>query len=129
MRLRTSPERQTLLRVVKFSPGPLTSGEIRDQLPKHSEATFFRNLEKLVQRGEIFLVDGLDGKKRYVGHAWHEAEFRCQRCGKTRHLKSQTLPTTINRKMFGNQRVFVATMRASGLCASCFKLLKKDSPA
>lgn len=129
MRQRTSPERQTLLRVVKFSPGPLTSSEIRLLLPELASTTLFRNLDTLVKRGEIFLVDGLDGKKHYVGHAWHEAEFRCQRCGKTRHLKSQTLPTNINRKMFGNQRVFVATMRASGLCASCLKLLKKVSPA
>jgi len=126
MRQRTSPQRQTLLRVVKFAPQPLTAGDIRRALPSHAEATFFRNLDKLVERGEIFMLDGLDGKRRYVGHAWHEAEFRCQRCGKVRHLKSQSLPTVINRKMFGNQRVFVATLRASGLCASCLRLLKKS---
>ena len=84
----------------------------------------FRNLDKLVRRGEIFTVDGLDGKRRYVGHAWHEAEFRCQRCGKTRQIKSDTLPTIVNKKMFGRQRVFVATLRASGLCAACLNSLR-----
>ncbi len=127
MRLRSSPQRQTLLRAVKFAPGPLTSVEIRRLVPKLASTTLFRNLEKLVERGEIFSVDGLDGKRRYVGHAWHEAEFHCQRCGKTRHLKSQNLPTVINRKMFGNQRVFVATLRASGLCASCLKVVNKTT--
>lgn len=121
MRLRTSLQRRTLLRAVKFAPKPMTSGELRRRLPGLAAATLFRNLETLVRRGEIFSVDGLDGKRRYIGHAWHEAEFSCQRCGKTRHIKSESLPTSINRKMFGQQRVFVATLRASGLCASCLK--------
>ncbi len=81
----------------------------------------FRNLETLVRRGEIFSVDGLDGQRRYVGHAWHEAEFHCQRCGKTRSMNSNSLATMVNKKMFGQQRVFVATLRASGLCATCLK--------
>lgn len=121
MRQRSSPQRQTLLRAVKFAPEPLTSAEIRRRVPKLASTTTFRNLDNLVRRGEIFVVDGLDGQRRFVGHAWHEAEFRCQRCGMTRHLKSETLPVNINRKMFGHQRVFVATLRASGLCGTCLK--------
>lgn len=129
MRQRTSPQRQTLLRAVKFATKPLTSAEIRRAVPKLASTTTFRNLETLVRRGEIFIVDGLDGRRRYVGHAWHESEFRCQRCGKTRHLKSNSLPTNINRKMFGQQRVFVATLRASGLCANCITSSKKLFPS
>lgn len=125
MRLRSSLQRQTLLRAVKFSPTPLTSVEIRRQVPGLAKATLFRNLETLVRRGEIFLVEGLDGQKRYVGHAWHEAEFRCQRCGKIRHLKSTSLPKYVDRKMFGDQTVFISKLMAQGLCATCVKALKK----
>jgi len=123
MRQRSSPQRQQLLRAVKFSSTPLTSAEIRRLVPKLASATLFRNLESLVKRGEIFSIDGLDGHRRYVGHAWHEAEFRCQRCGKTKQYNSDSLPSMVSKKMFDQQRVFVATLRVSGLCASC---LKKD---
>lgn len=120
-RQRTSKQRQALLRTLKFAPEPLTSAQLRHALPTLASATTFRNLRALTKRGEIFIVDGLDGQRRYIGHTWHEAEFRCQRCGKTRRLKSDTLPASINRKMFGQQRVFVATLRASGLCGACLK--------
>ncbi|MEK7537447.1 MAG: transcriptional repressor [Patescibacteria group bacterium] len=124
MRRRHSPQRQAILRAVKFAPEPLTSADLRRRLPQLAEATLFRNLDTLVARGEIFTVEGLDGGRRYIGHAWHEAEFSCQRCGKTQRLKSQTLPTSVNRRMFGQQRVFVATLRAGGLCGGCLKKLK-----
>lgn len=124
MRRRTSPQRQTILRMVKFAPAPMTSGELRRRLPKLAPATLFRNLEQLVEHGEIFSVDGLDGNRRYVGHAWHEAEFRCQRCGQTQRLDGQVRPNAVDQQVFSRSQVFVTTFRASGLCAACLKELQ-----
>lgn len=122
---RHTKQRQLILRQVKLSIKPITTDDICRALARTiSRATVYRNVDVLARRGEIFTVDSLDGKRRYVGHAWHEAEFRCQRCRKTRQLKSDNLSNNVNRKMFGQQRVFVATLRTSGLCAACYRALE-----
>ncbi len=118
---RQSQHRQAILRVVKFSAEPMTSGEIHRRLPRVPEATLFRNLERLVERGEIFLIDGIPGKRGYVGHTWHEAEFTCVQCGKKRHLKHRSLPGYVDRKMFGHQEIFTTQLMAQGRCGTCAK--------
>lgn len=107
--------------MVKFSPQPLTSAELQRRLPAVAAATLFRNLEYFVRRGEIFVIDGPDGKRRYVGQAYHSATFRCQRCGKERVLTSATLPAYVDRKMFGRQEIVTSQLIAQGFCASCMK--------
>lgn len=123
--LRHSPQRQTILRIVKFSDRPLSAADIsrgvRRVLPKLGRATLYRNLESLAAVGEIAEVPTDDGIRRYVGSEWHDATFTCQRCGKTRRLTSRTLPTYVDRKMFGDQTIFTSTLRATGLCATCAK--------
>jgi Fe2+ or Zn2+ uptake regulation protein len=124
MRQRTSPQRQTILRMVKFTSRPLTSAEIRQALPKLAEATIFRNLGKLVRNGEIYIVDEQDGQRRYTGHAHHEAVFTCQRCGHHRRLRSRTLDDYVQRKMPGMQIIYTSRLTAQGLCRSCAKEIK-----
>lgn len=123
--LRHSPQRQAALRIVKFTAEPISAvtvlRRIRRIFPKISKATLYRNLESLAAVGEIAEVPTDDGVRRYVGSEWHDATFTCQRCGKARRLTSRTLPTYVDRKMFGDQTIFTSTLRATGLCATCAK--------
>lgn len=123
---RHTDQRQAVLRAVKFSSEPLTAAAMLQRLRTAglSRATLFRNLRRLVTNGEISAIEGHDGVTRYVGHAYHEALFRCQRCGRKRQLKSQTLPGYVDRKMFGRQSIMTSQLIAQGLCASCAKILK-----
>lgn len=125
--LRRTTQRQTILRTVKFSVEPVTAeavaAAVKKFLPGVGVATVYRNLQHLVERGEIYRVESRDGVRRYVGHTHHTAVFTCQRCGKERHLKSQSLPAYVDRKMFGDQVVTVSQLTASGLCAACRKKL------
>lgn len=112
-----------VLRTVKFAPTPLTATEMVARLRPLgiSRATLFRTLKYYVELGEIAAIDSRDGRTRYVGHAFHEAVFRCQRCGQERLLKSQTLPAYVDRKMFGRQSVITSQLIAQGMCSSCAK--------
>lgn len=115
-------QRQSLLRVIKLTPIPLSGVEIlkklQKALPGIAKGTVYRNIDQLVKNGEIFRLDGEDGPE-YIGHAYHQATFRCQRCGKERQLKSATLPTYVDRKMFGKQKIFTSQLIAQGLCGTC----------
>ena len=120
--MRHTPQRQAILRLIKLTPEPLSSAVISTRIRKVmvgvSRATIYRNIDQLVKNGEIFRLDGEDGPE-YIGHAYHQATFRCQRCGKERQLKSATLPTYVDRKMFGKQKIFTSQLIAQGLCGTC----------
>jgi len=118
---RHTASRMAVLRTVKFAVEPLAASEIVQRLKKQSikRSTIFRNLKTLVEAGEIASMEGQDGITRYIGHLYHEVTFRCQRCGKERHLKSQSLPQYVDRKMFGHQSIIASQLIAQGLCGSC----------
>ena len=121
MTARHTSQRQAVLRTVKLSPAPVTAGTVASVLKTHGvgRSTVFRNLDLLVGQGEIILIESPDGVGRYVGHPWHEAEFRCIRCGKKRHLRHRTLTGYVDRKMFGHQRIISSQLTAQGLCGAC----------
>lgn len=120
---RHTEQRQVILRAVKLSLAPVLATELLSRLRKLgvSRATLFRGLKYYVDRGEIAVIDDGQGKPAYVGHAYHAAMFRCQRCGQTRRLSSRTLPAYVDRKMFGHQSIVTSQLIAQGLCASCAK--------
>lgn len=118
---RHTPQRQLILRAVKFSSQPLSAAMLTKHLRSAgiSRATLFRGLKYYLSRGEIAMVDGPHGTPLYVGHAYHAAIFRCQRCHGERRLNSTTLPRYVDRKMFGHQSVITSQLIAQGLCGSC----------
>jgi Fe2+ or Zn2+ uptake regulation protein len=120
--LRHTPQRQAVLRIIKVTETSLSPMEIvrrtKKIVPGISAGTVYRNIDQLVKSGEIFRLDGEDGPE-YIGHAYHHATFRCQRCGKERELQSATLPKYVDAKMFGKQKIFTSQLIAQGLCGTC----------
>lgn len=119
--LRHTEQRQAVLRTVKFAATPLSPAQVLRAVRRAgiSRATLYRGLKHLVESGEIAALDGPDGTTLYVGHAFHQSTFRCQRCGKVRILTSQSLPAYVDRKMFGHQAIVTSQLVAQGLCGSC----------
>lgn len=109
------------MRTIKFAAAPLTATTIAAKLRSAGigRATLFRVLKRLLANGEIAAIEDRSGATAYVGHAYHQAVFRCQRCGKERTLTSRTLPTYVDRKMFGHQAIVTSQLIAQGLCGSC----------
>jgi Fe2+ or Zn2+ uptake regulation protein len=122
-RVRHTEQRQIVLRTIKFSPDPMSAAVLERKLRAAgiSRATLFRALKHYVANGEIALIDDGRGTSQYVGHTYHAAIFRCQRCGKERRLNSRTLPSYVDRKMFGHQSIVTSQLIAQGLCGSCAK--------
>lgn len=129
MRLRHTNQRQLILRAVKASAQPMTAEQVlrvvQGTNPDLGRSTTFRNLDFLSKRGEIIAIETADGVRRFLGHMFHEAVFRCQRCGKAKRLSSRTLNDYVQRKMFGPQTIMSSRLSASGLCTDCTKQLKR----
>lgn len=125
---RHTSTRQAVLRAVKFASAPITAGEIRTRLGKvvgRAESTVFRNLNHLVRNGEIAVIDSSDGQTRYIGHAYHETTFRCVRCKKVQQVSSQSVPTYVDKKMFGRESIVTSQLIAQGLCESCLTKMQR----
>ena len=126
---RHTRQRQQVLMTVKSSAEGLTADmvfqRVRKLVPRVGRATIYRNLELLVERGELYRFEGDDGTRQYFGHVFHQAVFRCQRCGKQRQLPSQTLHRYVDPKMFGDQTVFLSRLTAQGLCAVCARAVRQ----
>lgn len=143
MPLRHTKSRQLVLLSVKTAADGKTADEVFQQVrqadPGIGRATIYRNLELLTRRGEIYRFEGEDGVRQYFGHVCHQATFHCQRCGKQRSLPSQALNQYVDQKMpritgrnpyaalFGDQTVFLTRLSAQGLCASCSRILKRQT--
>lgn len=124
---RRTPQRQSILRTVKFASQPLAAEEVARQVRRSSPgigaATVYRNLQALVKAGEIYRVESGDGVRRFVGHAWHRAIFTCQRCGETKEQTTQARPDYVAQALPGDRVVAVSELMMSGLCADCAKTL------
>lgn len=124
---RRTPQRQSILRTVKFASEPMAAEEIARQVrrsnPNVGAATVYRNLQALVKSGEIYRVESGDGVRRFVGHAWHRATFTCQRCGETKERTTQVFPDYGAPALPGDRVVAVSELVMSGLCADCAKTL------
>lgn len=127
MDIRHTPARQWTLRVVKLSKDGLTADAVirfvRKQCPGSGRSTIFRNLNFLAKRGEIYEFESEDGKKRYIGHSFHEQTFRCQRCGETKNLSLEDLIDAVKYRL-RSQPLFYSRLQVAGLCPSCVKTLR-----
>ena len=120
---RQTEQRMILLRAMKLATEPVSPAKLQQLAAKHhiSRSTLYRTLRMFVADGQIAMVENAQGKPAYVGHVYHQAIFRCQRCGKERRLRSQTLPGYVDRKMFGHQAIITSQLIAQGLCGTCAK--------
>ncbi len=127
---RHTAQRQSVLRAVKTSDSPMSAFQAfraaRALDRRIGIATVYRNLRALTRSGEIVVMDGDDGARRYLGHSHHDAAFTCQRCGRVRRMSSRTLDGYVQRKMPGMQVVFFSRLQARGLCTSCAAIIKRS---
>ena len=54
--------------------------DIREIYPNISLGTVYRNLNLLVEKGEIIRINGLDESDRYDGHTHNHYHFLCKEC-------------------------------------------------
>lgn len=85
-RLRVTPARMAILTCLEQASRPLTVAEIFNQSvqSKHKpdQATIYRILNTLVQKGLVKQIDFREGKYRYEIEGEHHHHLVCNRCGK-----------------------------------------------
>lgn len=126
---RHTKQRQLILRIIKLSAQPLTAHEVYLRVRKHlrgvGTATIYRNLDVLTRRGEVARVTSDHGLAQFVGHAFHQATFRCQRCHRVQHVPTKKLAPAIKHLQPQGSTVLFSRLTAEGLCAECASLLER----
>ena len=94
--MRYSKQRESLLCVLRSTHSHLTAQEIyekmREQDPKISLGTVYRNLALLSEQGEILRIDTEHDSVHYDGFVHTHYHFVCNRCGKVSDLSMPSLP-------------------------------------
>ncbi len=65
--------------------------DIRDTYPNISLGTVYRNLNLLVEKGEILRINGMDGSDRYDGNIHKHYHFLCNECHRVLDIEMDSL--------------------------------------
>lgn len=121
---RYSRQRQAIHEVVGAREDHPTADDVfevvRQQLPKISLGTVYRNLEFLASAGAIQRLDTTGSQRRYDRETRPHCHIRCERCGRVDDvdgmedcLPFEEVKTRTDYRVTGAQMVFI------GLCPKC----------
>lgn len=117
--MRYSRQRDTVLKVVQSTDTHPTADWIYSQarkiLPNISLGTVYRNLNQLVERGEIKSVK-IDQSLRYDRNTQRHEHLKCTRCGQLYDV--QILPDDLIQSVYQNHRFQVSEVDLTilGIC-------------
>lgn len=123
-KLRMTRQRKVILEALRAHRSHPTAGEVyqdvRNQLPKLSLATVYRNLAKLSEQDLIRRIDSADGVSRYDAVTREHYHARCVRCGKLADVDLAP-PTQLEEKarQDSGYRIVGHRLEFVGLCPHC----------
>lgn len=93
---------------------------VKEQCPKISFATVYRNLDAMAKNGQIKEVQFVDKKKRYEGLLHDHQHFICTKCDRIIDMELSKLLNVdeIGKKLQCHQ-VNSFNLELIGLCAAC----------
>ena len=125
---RTTKQRKIMLEKLRGVCTHPTADEIyamtREELPRISLGTVYRNLDLLARQGEILCLESGGSQKRFDGNIAPHHHARCVRCG---HIADVALMENLPQVTAGGIEGFTLTgMRVEfeGVCASCSEAAK-----
>jgi Fur family peroxide stress response transcriptional regulator len=65
--------------------------DIREKYPNISLGTVYRNLNLLVEKGEVIRIIGMDGSDRYDGHTHNHYHFICNKCKRVLDIEMESI--------------------------------------
>ena len=120
--MRYSRQRETILQTVKTMDLHPSADDVysrvRKRMPQISLGTIYRNLNKLVEMGELSCIQ--DGKMvRYDWKTDHHQHFRCEMCGTLHNVDvSNGQIIDLLTKNFG-LKISDISLELSGTCENC----------
>lgn len=108
------------LNVIDFHP---TAEEIYNSVrklkPDISLGTVYRNLEKLVQQGEIVRLNISNDRHHYDGNPLPHQHFHCRNCGVIKDIRIENLPAIIEKNVQDGFQVERVDCSVVGVCSLC----------
>jgi len=122
--LRTTPQRQSILRVLEASHRPLTVDEIWKGMAEGRSGipTVYRNIERFVQEGWIEPLLGSDQVVRYTRCRCqdHHHHIQCEQCGRTVEVEDCGLDALRSAmEQASGYRITRQQLQLFGLCPEC----------
>ena len=123
-RIRITRQRKVILEGLKNTTSHPTAGEVydlvRQELPRVSLGTVYRNLETLSRDGHILKLDLDEGQKRFDGRTDPHYHLRCLDCGRVLDINLD--PQTEIVKKANRMNACLVTghkLEFTGLCPRC----------
>lgn len=121
---RHSRQRQAVYESVQASDCHPTADDVfamvRQQLPRVSLGTVYRNLEVLAEDGEILRLDESSGQRRYDRTTKNHCHVRCQRCGRVDDVGTEgSLLNDEPQALETDYEITGMRLSFTGICPSC----------
>ena len=126
--IKYSRQREALLKELRSRKDHPTADtlyqKLREDYPKISLGTVYRNLALLCEMGEIKKIPCGDGSERYDGYVAAHDHFVCSGCGRVIDLDGAVMKTAtkVNNKEIGCVDDY--SLIYYGLCKECLKKQK-----
>ncbi len=128
--MRYSKQRNLILNILRENPVHPTAEWIfekaREEMPGIGVATVYRNLNALVEAGEIERIPGVDGVDRFDGNYMLHYHMKCNGCGRLLDLEPESDAAlqrmeTVIKETFPMEAVEIKlnTMLLKGICKEC----------
>ena len=128
--MRYSKQRNLVLNILRENPVHPTAewifAKAKEEMPGIGVATVYRNLNALVEAGEIERIPGIDGVDRFDGNRMPHYHMKCNECGMLFDLEPES-EEALNRmeavikETFPMEAVEIKlnTMLLKGVCGQC----------
>jgi len=127
--LKYSRQREALLRELRSRHDHPTADvlyhKLREEYPKISLGTVYRNLALLCELGEIKKLTFGDGTEHYDGFVENHDHFVCKACGKVIDLQQTELEVTPSDKENKIGSIESHSLIYFGMCKECLGKTKK----
>ena len=128
MKSRKTKQQDIILQVIKNDKSHPTIYEIYQKVseinPKIGQATIYRNINKLVENGEVIRISSSDNMYHYDGECNTHEHFICQKCHRIIDLYENDYQEKVEKieKKY-SIKIEQTTMIYKGICKDCRKML------
>ncbi len=130
MKTRNTVQKQIILDSIKNTKIHPTASDLYDMLSKVDntigKSTIYRNLNQMVDNGDIKIITTHNGAKRYDGDMEDHDHFICSKCGRVLDLGNDTSndATPIEKKY--KFKIVNKNTIYEGICENCLKNILEE---
>ena len=126
MAIKHSKQRDALVEILRSTTCHPTADwlydKLREQFPKISLATVYRNLKQLEEAGEIISIKGGTDSEHYDGATHCHYHFICEECGSVKDMEVQPVTDLVDKcNEETNFEISGYSLLFYGKCENCKK--------